>query len=473
MAKAKPKLLIVEDDTGLQRQLKWHFSGYNVVVADDYDSAIEAVRRHEPSVVILDLGLPPQEDGVEEGFRTMREILRFAKATKIIVATGKHDTEHALRAVAMGAYDFYPKPIDPDVLELIVTRAYQMYELEEQNSELKQREITPLAGFVCSTPAMLQVCRKIEKLAATDLTCLIHGESGTGKELLARTLHNLSPRGEHPFIAINCAAIPETLIESELFGYEKGAFTGADRRRIGWIEAADKGTLFLDELSDMPASVQAKMLRFLQEREIERVGGREKIRVDVRIVCATNKDLREMIATGEFREDLYFRICEMQIDIPPLRDRGEDKIVLARHLLKKYADSFDRNILNFDEQALAAVDSYEWPGNVREMENKIKNAVLMCEGKFITAFDLGLESNAGLTLNLRQVRESAERTAVSKALSISSGKVATAAKLLGVTRPTLYDLMQKFGLKKASEKNKSDEGEASDVSESKDASATR
>jgi len=441
-------LLIVEDDPGLQKQLKWHFSesAYEVVLARDFDSAIEAVRRYEPPVVIQDLGLPPHPDEVSEGFRTMQEILKLSRNTKVIVVTGTQETEHALRAVSMGAYDFYPKPIDTEVLDLIVDRAFQMFDLEQQNKHLTTNG-SVLAGLISSDPVMLDICHKLEKIAATDITCSLYGESGTGKEVLCRAIHVLSPRHGEAFVAINCAAIPDALIESELFGHEKGSFTGADKQTIGKIESAEGGTLFLDELGDMPLAAQAKLLRFIQERVIERVGGRKEIPVDVRIVCATNKNLEDMVRQGTFREDLYFRISEMMVHIPPLRDRGEDKILLARHFLNLYAEEYKQDIVNFEETAIAAIDAYEWPGNVRELISKVKNAVIMADGKFIKSVELGLEEAGEVALNLKIVREAAERTAIIKALTISRGKITAAAKLLGVTRPTLYDLLKRYGIR--------------------------
>lgn len=442
-------LLIVEDDLGLQKQLKWHFSEgeYNVVLANDFETAIEALRMHEPSVVIQDLGLPPHEDDVSEGFRTMQEILRLSRNTKVIVVTGTNETEHALRAVSMGAYDFYPKPVDTQVLDLIVDRAFQMFELEQQNRQLQQQATSPLTGLITSHPAMLNICNKLEKIAATDVTCSLNGESGTGKEVLARAIHALSTRRDGPFVAINCAAIPESLIESELFGHEKGSFTGAGKQTIGKIESAKSGTLFLDELGDMPLAAQAKLLRFIQERVIERVGGRIEIPVDVRIVCATNRNLQTMVSEGTFREDLYFRVSEVVINIPRLADRGEDKLLLSRYFLNQFSKEYNRDIVNFDETALAAIDAYHWPGNVRELISKVKNGVVLADGKFVTALDLGLEEVGELALNLKHVREGAERSAIIKALAISGGKITAAAKLLGVTRPTLYDLLKRYGIR--------------------------
>ncbi len=439
-------LLIIEDDAGLQSQLRWHFDQYHVITAGDRESAIAAVRQYEPAVVLQDLGLPPDEEGVEEGFRSVQEIMRLAPSTKIIVVTGNHDYENAVRAVALGAYDFYQKPINAETLDLIVQRAYNIYRLEEQNRKLQEQKQSPLAGVLASDPAMLRICRTIEKVAPTNVTCSLLGESGTGKEVLARAIHNLSPRKDNRFVAINCAAVPENLMESELFGYEKGSFTGANKRTVGKIEYAHEGTLFLDEIGDMPLALQAKLLRFLQERVIERVGGREEIAVDVRVVCATNKDLEAMVASGDFREDLYYRISEMVILIPPLRERLGDKILLARHFLQIFSKEQGRKINGFSPEATEAIEAYHWPGNIREMENKIKRAVIMCEDKYVTPFDLALAVPDALSINLRQVRHDAEKSAIKRALSMTEGNYSAAAKLLGITRPTLYDLVKKYDI---------------------------
>lgn len=448
MAEVKPKqtLLIVEDDTGLSSQLRWHFDQYNVVLAEDRPSAIAAVRLHEPAVVLQDLGLPPDDEGVEEGFKCVQEIMRLAPSTKIIVITGNHDYENAVRAVALGAYDFYQKPINADTLNLIVERAYNMFELEQQNRRLREQRTSPLSGVIASDPQMLRICRTVEKIAPTTVTCTLLGESGTGKEVFARAIHNLSPRAEKRFVAINCAAVPENLMESELFGYEKGAFTGANKRTLGKVETAHEGSLFLDEIGDMPLPLQAKLLRFLQERVIERVGGREEIAVDVRVICATNKNLEAMVKENTFREDLYYRICEMVIEIPPLRERQGDKVLLARHFLEKFADQQQRKINGFTSEAAEAIEGYHWPGNIREMENKIKRAVIMCEGKNITPMDLALVTPSELFINLRHVRQEAERIAIKQALSLADGNYSAAAKLLGITRPTLYDLVKKYDI---------------------------
>jgi len=445
------KLLVVEDDPGLQTQLRWCFEGYDVVIAGDRQAAIAEVQQHQPPVVTLDLGLPPDAEGTSEGFALLEEILLLAPHTKIIVVTGNNERAHATRSVAMGAYDFFYKPIDADMLELIVNRAYRVYELEEENRRLStQRAESPLEGVITGSDSMLQVCRTVEKVAPTDATVLVLGESGTGKELLARSLHQLSGRRDGRFVAINCAAIPENLLESELFGYEKGAFTGAAKQTPGKIETASGGTLFLDEIGDMPAPLQAKLLRFLQERVIERVGGRKEIPVDVRVISATHKDLHELIRTSQFREDLYYRIGEVTITIPSLREREGDALLLARVFLERISKQQGKQGHRFSKDAMAAIENYSWPGNVRELENRVKRAVIMAEQKQITARDLELGGSSPgelATFNLREIRDRADRQAIVRALNHVGGKISQAADLLGISRPTMYDLLRKFGLK--------------------------
>lgn len=440
----KPILLIVEDDRGLQSQLRWHFDQYETIFAERRQDAIAALRLHEASVIIQDLGLPPDEDGVDEGFKCIQDILRISPASKIIVMTGKTDHENAIRAVGMGAYDFYHKPVDANTLDLIVQRAFHIFELEAENRRLTMTAQTPLQGLITNDPQMLKICRQLEKISPTIVTCTLLGESGTGKEVLARAIHQLSPRKNKRFIAINCAAVPENLIESELFGYEKGAFTGANKMTLGKVETAHEGTLFLDEIGDMPLNLQAKLLRFLQERVIERVGGRNEIAVDVRVVCATNKNLQKMVDEGSFREDLFYRICEMTIEIPPLRTRQGDKVLLARHFKYKFAKEHTQNVIGFTQDAIEAIEGYHWPGNIREMENKIKRAVIMADGKYVTREDLGLSEAGDLSLNLRHVRQEAEKNAILRAMSMSDNNISAAAKLLGITRPTFYDLIKKY-----------------------------
>ncbi len=449
MGEPSRRLLIVEDDPGLLKQLVWCFEDYEVFTATDRSSAIAELRRHEPMVVLQDLGLPPHPEGVEEGLATLTETLRLAPQTKVIVVTGHGDQENALMAIAQGAYDFYEKPVDTDTLKLLVDRAFNISELENENRRLQnQVNESPLDGIVAASEGMLAVCRMIEKVAPTDVTTLLLGESGTGKELLARALHRLSPRSEGRFVAINCAAIPENLLESELFGHEKGSFTGAHKQNIGKVELATGGTLFLDEIGDMPMPLQAKMLRFLQERVIERVGGRQEIPVDVRVVCATNQRPETLIEEGLFREDLYYRISEITINIPPYREREEGRLILARTLLQKYCRKQKRALNGFSEDAMRAIEAYSWPGNVRELENKIKGAVIMADGKLVTAADLGLtaDDQEPESLNLREVRQRAESKAIRIALTRSYGNISKASEMLGITRPTLYDLLNKYGL---------------------------
>jgi two-component system NtrC family response regulator len=449
MSDPSRKLLIVEDDPGLLSQLKWCFEDFDVYTAGDRESAIAELRRHEPRVVLQDLGLPPLPEGVEEGLATLIETLKLAPHTKVIVVTGNGDQENALSAVAQGAYDFYEKPVDTDTLKLLVDRAFNIAELEAENRRLQyQINESPLDGIVAASEAMLAVCKMIEKVAPTDVSTLLLGESGTGKELLARALHRLSPRAEGNFVAINCAAIPENLLESELFGHEKGSFTGAHKQTIGKVEVANGGTLFLDEIGDMPMPLQAKLLRFLQERVIERVGGRQEIPVDVRVVCATNQQPEGLIAENLFREDLYYRIAEITINIPPFRDREEGRLILARTLLQKYCEKQKRALNGFSEDAVQAIEAYGWPGNVRELENKIKGAVIMADGKLVTAHDLGLSAGDQIEelFNLREVRQRAESKAIRVALTRSYGNISKSAELLGITRPTLYDLLNKYGL---------------------------
>jgi two-component system NtrC family response regulator len=450
LAEDKPTLLIVEDDPGLQKQLKWCFDEYQVIAATDRPSAVVALRRHEPAVVLLDLGLPPDAEGVAEGFAALLEMLNLAPQTKVIVVTGQLDKQNAVRAVGMGAYDFYQKPLDTDVLRLLVQRAFHMHSLEEQNRALVQRQgLKPLEGVIAIADPMVKACRTVEKVAPTNATVLLLGDSGTGKELLARAVHSLSPRAAKPFVAINCAAIPDTLLESELFGYEKGAFTGAVRQTQGKFEHANGGTLFLDEIGDMPLALQAKLLRFLQDRVVERIGGRERIPVDVRIVCATNKDLPALITRGEFRDDLYYRISEVSIRIPPLRERGADAVVIAQDVLERRAREHQRPVRGFTPEAIKAIETYPWPGNIRELENRVNGAVIMSESRYVTVGDLGLpDSGEGDLnwLNLRVARQRAEREAIRQALAVARGNLSRTAELLGITRPTLYDLLEKNGI---------------------------
>jgi len=444
-----PILLIVEDDEGLQRQLKWAYDGYRVVIAGDRASAIEAVRLHEPAVVTLDLGLPPDPDGTEEGFATLTEILRLKPDTKIIVASGHGSRESALKAIALGAYDFYRKPVDIDDLGLIVARAFHLHDIEAENRRLEAEGGTAVLGsMITSAPEMLKVAKTIERVATASVSVMLLGASGTGKELLARAVHDHSGRSGG-FVAINCAAIPENLLEAELFGYERGAFTGAVKSNVGKIELAEGGTLFLDEVGDIPLALQVKLLRFLQERVIERIGGRQPIAVDTRIVCATHQDLEAMIAAGTFREDLYYRLAEVVVKIPTLSERAGDAVLLARHFANRFAREMNPKVQGLSPDAVAAIDSYTWPGNVRELENRIKRAVIMTDGKSVGADDLDLPGSRAeepVSINLRSAREIADRRAIRQAMTRTENNISSAAKLLGISRPTLYDLLKQYRL---------------------------
>jgi two-component system NtrC family response regulator len=445
------QLLVVEDDPALQKQIKWSFDNYDVLLAGDRESALSLVRRHTPAVVTMDLGLPPDADSVSEGFKLLEQILAISPDSKIIVVTGQNEQANALRAVALGAYDFFVKPFEPETLNLTVERAFRFFDLQQENRRLQaMQQPDALGTLITRDPEMLRICRTIEKVAPTNATVLLLGESGTGKELLARGVHNASPRKDARFVAINCAAIPENLLESELFGYEKGAFTGAAKTTPGKIELANKGTLMLDEIGDLPISLQAKLLRFLQERIIERVGGRQEILIDVRVVCATHQNLKTLISEGRFREDLYYRLAEITINIPPLRDRTGDAALLAHALVRRFASEQNRGSLNLSEEALRAIAAYAWPGNVRELENCLKRATIMAEGTTLTPRDIGLDqllAEEEKPIDLRSIRDAAEKQAIISAISRSNGNLARASDLLGISRPTLYDLMHKFGLK--------------------------
>lgn len=443
------KLLIVDDDIGVQKQLKWSLADYEVVLADTRESAIAAVRRHEPKVVTLDLGLPPDAANASEGLAALKEILTIAPFTKVIVITGSDDREHALTAIEMGAYDFYQKPVDSDVINVIVSRAFAVSAIEQENRSMRSMAGTD-TGIIGNSEKMDRMRQMINRIAPTEITALLLGESGTGKEVTAKAIHQVSNRQKKPFIAINCASIPENLLESELFGFEKGAFTGAHKQTKGKIECAQGGTLFLDEIGDMPFNLQAKLLRFLQEKIIERIGGRQEIPVDVRVVCATNQNLEEMVANKEFREDLFYRVSEITLDIPPLRERDEDVLILAQFFLQQYASDYKRNVKSFSSDAIQALKTHKWPGNIRELQNKVKSSVIMSTGVQVTSMDLGFfnadDAEYELSLNLRVVREQAETIAIQKAYALTDGNMSKTSQLLGITRPTLYSLVEKYGI---------------------------
>jgi two-component system, NtrC family, response regulator len=450
----KPKLLIIEDDEGLQRQLRWAYEDYEVIAATDRIAAIDLLRLHEPAVVTLDLGLPPDPDGVTEGFAALAEIVALKPDVKVIVASGHGARESAMRAIASGAYDFYQKPVDIDELGMIVKRAFHVQALEAENTRLAAlppMEISVLGGMITAAPEMLKVTRTIERVANADVSVMLMGASGTGKELLARGVHQSSGRAKKEFIAINCAAIPENLLEAELFGHEKGAFTGAIKTTPGKIEMAHGGTLFLDEVGDIPLPLQVKLLRFLQERVIERIGGRATIPVDTRIVCATHQHLETMIADGRFREDLYYRLAEIVVKIPSLAERPGDSVLLAKHFVTRFAATMNANVKGLAPDALSAIDRWTWPGNVRELENRLKRAVIMADGKLVSAADLDLpvgdgDDDRSDVINLKAVRDGADRTAIRRAIARTEGNISNAAKLLGISRPTLYDLIKQHGI---------------------------
>ncbi|MES2960117.1 MAG: PEP-CTERM-box response regulator transcription factor [Pseudomonadota bacterium] len=453
-AEKLPQLLIVEDDLALQKQLKWSLDRFDSVTANDREAALLQFRRHGPTVVTMDLGLPPDADAVSEGFKLLEALLAADPDVKVIVLTGQNDQANALRAIALGAYDFIAKPFDPDLLALTIDRAFRLYELQAENRRLQAlHQPDALSGLMTRDADLLRVCRTIEKVASSDATVLLLGESGTGKEVLAQGLHQASKR-PGKFVAINCAAIPENLLESELFGYEKGAFTGAAKTTPGKIESANGGTLMLDEIGDLPHALQAKLLRFLQERKIERLGGRQEIPIDIRVVCATHQDLKSQIKDGRFREDLYYRLAEIVVDIPPLRARAGDAVLLAHAFLRRFSQELRKTSMAFTDDALRAIERHPWPGNVRELLNAIKRAAIMAEGNRVSAQDIGLAADEpsddvadAKPLDLRTVRDKAERAAIISALAYSNGNIAKAAESLGISRPTLYDLMHRLTIK--------------------------
>lgn len=447
---SRPKLLVIEDDEGLQRQLRWSYEDYEVVIAGDRATAIELLRLHEPAVATLDLGLPPDPDGTSEGFATLVELMSLRPELKVIVASGHGARESALRAIELGAYDFYQKPVVIEELGLIVRRAFHLAAIEADNRKLRDHApVAPLEGLITAAPEMLKVVRMVERVADTNVSVMLLGASGTGKEVLARGLHARSSRRGGPFVAINCGAIPVNLLEAELFGHEKGAFTGAIKSTEGKIELADGGTLFLDEIGDVPFDVQVKLLRFLQERKIERVGGRREITIDCRVVTATHRDIDAMVKAGSFRDDLYFRLAEIVIKIPSLNERIGDAVLLAQHFVQKFSAELKRAAKPLSADAVAAIADCPWEGNVRELQNAVKRAVILADGRRITARDLDLVESGAELLNLKMIREAADRRALRAALARADGNVTTAARLLGISRPTFYDLARQYGLETA------------------------
>ena len=449
---SKPKLLIVDDDDDLRTQMKWALAeDYEVMLAGDRPQALEVVARDQPAVVTLDLGLPPRPQEAQEGLLALAEILARSRGAKVIVITGREEREHALRAVADGAYDYLSKPIDVAELKVILRRAFHLHRLEAENRELQSRLGDSFEGMLGTSEPIQAVFAAIRKVAlSADAAVLVLGESGVGKELVARAIHRQGPRGDGPFIAINCGAIPENLLESELFGHEKGSFTGAHAQRKGRIESANGGTLFLDEVGELTPALQVKLLRFVQERQIERVGGRQPIDVDVRVMAATNSDLKQAMSAGKFREDLYYRLAVVTITVPPLRDRREDVPLLAKALVHRYASESGKKISGFTPQALRALEGHNWPGNVRELENRVKRALVMAEGHRLTEADLELATAHARYAGrgLREMREALEKDVVQRTLARNRGNITQTAAELGVSRPTLYELIGRLGISK-------------------------
>ncbi len=439
-------LLIVEDDPGLQSQMRWCFDSAEVLVADDRNTAEALLATHQPAVITLDLGLPPDAGGTSEGFALLDSIRTLSPASKVIVITGREEREPAVHAISAGAYDFYQKPIDSETLQFVVERAFRLSELEAENQALSERSSgnMPLPGLLATSPDMLTICTQVERVAPTEAGVLITGETGTGKEIIAHNIHRLSPRVDGPLVTINCAAIPENLLESELFGHEKGSFTGAHARKIGKVEAANGGTLFLDEIGDMPLPLQAKILRFLQERSFERVGATQSQSADVRVISATHRNLENMITQGDFREDLYFRLSEICLDLPPLRARGGDVLLIAQHLL---AQNQGQRRLRFSEDAINAMETWAWSGNIRELENRVRRAAILADGEVISAHDLEIGGPAKAEVKkLKDIRAEAETQAIQRALLATNGNMSETARLLDVSRPTLYNLIEKYDI---------------------------
>ncbi|OLB02365.1 MAG: PEP-CTERM-box response regulator transcription factor [Verrucomicrobia bacterium 13_2_20CM_54_12] len=450
----KPKLLIVDDDEAIRTQMKWALGeDYEVHFAEDRKAAVESFEAHSPAVTLLDLGLPPCPNECDEGLAVLSDILAIDNTAKVIIISGQGEKHNAIQAVGAGAYDFLCKPVEMEELRLLIRRCIHVMELEKEYHKLQQSQRSDVfENMLGTSPQMQAVFAFIRKVAGTNAPVLLLGESGTGKEMAAAAIHHRSTRKDGPFVAINCNAIPENLLESELFGHEKGSFTGAHIQRKGLLETASGGTLFLDEIGELPPAIQVKLLRFLQEQRLQRVGGRQELQVDTRLVAATNADLKGLINNGKFREDLYFRLAVVTIRLLPLRERGEDIVFLAREFLQRYGSQNGRTRMVFAPDALRAMSCYSWPGNVRELQNRVKRGVIMTSGSRVTAKDLELERDRGVVSSaattLRQAREHVEREMVEQALKKNSGKITSAAAELGISRPTLYELMEKLGISK-------------------------
>ena len=446
----KPRLLVVDDDEDLRTQMRWALADeFEVSLAASREEALARAREDRPAVVTLDLGLPPHPGGVEEGFAALDELRAEDASAKVVVITGRGDRAHALRAVDQGAYDFFVKPIDVEELKVVLRRALKLHALERENRELRQQAASGFEGMLGTSPRMQEVFASIRKVATVDAPVLVLGESGTGKELAAHAIHRLGARAEGPFVPINCGAIPEALLESELFGHEKGSFTGAHAQRRGRIETAHGGTLFLDEIGELPTALQVKLLRFLQDHKVERIGGRSAIPVNVRVITATNADLQKLLAEGRFREDLYYRIGVVTLPLPPLRDREDDVVMIAETLARRFAAESSRKLSGFSKDALQALRAHAWPGNVRELENRVRRAAVMSEGPRISAADLELtEATTAARQGLRELRAGLEKETIKAALKRNRGNISQTAAELGISRPTLYGLLGKFGIER-------------------------
>jgi two-component system NtrC family response regulator len=450
----KPQILIVDDDEDIRSQLRWALTAdFDVIESEDRPSAMRVFAEKKPEVVLVDLGLPPHPGTPQEGMALLNELIAADSATRVVVISGQGEKENALKAIGEGAYDFFCKPVNVEELKTIIGRAFQVGRLEREFQAQQQEFATEgFADMLGKSPAIKQVFSTIRKLDNADAPVLVLGESGTGKEVVALTIHRRGPRAKGPFVAINCGAIPETLIESELFGHERGAFTGAHTARPGRVEMAEGGTLFLDEIGELPLAMQVKLLRFLQEQQIERIGGRKPIQVNTRVIAATNVNIEKAMTEGTFREDLYYRLAVVVIKLPPLRERDTDVVVLAEAFLKRFGSEQGKGRLKFSKEALIALQQYSWPGNVRELENRVKRAVIMCEDQRVTPENLSLISgSAGGALNLREARDQLERDMLTKALRRHRGKISPAAAELGISRPTFYEMMEKLGIQKPSD----------------------
>ncbi len=445
-----PVLLLVDDDEAIRTQMKWALSAdYEIVFAEDRAGAVENFKKKKPAVTLLDLGLPPRPTDPDEGLATLAELKALDEMAKVIVISGQGEKKNALEAVAAGAYDFLCKPVDPDELKLLLKRCIYLADLEREYRKAKENQrVTVFEDMMGTSPQMQGVFSFIRKVATTTAPVLLLGESGTGKEMAALAIHRRGPRKDGPFVPINCNAIPENLLESELFGHEKGSFTGATMQRVGLVETAKGGTLFLDEIGELPSSIQVKLLRYLQEQRFQRVGGRQELTSDARIIAATNVDLKAGINQGSFREDLYFRLAVLVISLPPLRERGDDAVLLAQEFLQKYAAQNGKANIAFVPEALRAINRHPWPGNVRELQNRIKRAVIMADSRRITEKDLELSTGIGFSSSttLKEARENVEREMVQRALKRHLGRISSAAAELGISRPTLYELMERLGI---------------------------